>query len=336
LKSTSLLSTLFFILVSGVPDEASKVPDGAGNLLDNLESKLASSETPYFSFLPGGGDIIICEKRGVVTLNGATTRKNILLEAKTPGEYVWAWMSPDRKLLLVLNKKGKLTLAEVETKKITPLEEELPKGFKKCIFAPDGTYFVAIGGMKDSEMVYWQLGEDKKTVKNSGRSSFANRTTLYDGAFSSDGKVLATVSGSGFLILWSRPPLAPSTEGEKLAFNGGLSSIAFSRDDKTVAVGATIEKKITLIAPATGQKIKEIEWKKSDPLSGIKLAFLHHKNILACSEGNQIRLLDTDSGKSLGSVPAGGSVIRLGVSPDGRWLVAGTREKTVVFWRIKD
>ncbi len=53
-----------------------------------------------------------------------------LLESPEPGDYLWAWMSPDGKLLLVLTKKGKLVLVDVGTGKKTPLKEELPRGFK--------------------------------------------------------------------------------------------------------------------------------------------------------------------------------------------------------------
>lgn len=334
MNSGILISTICLVLTSCFPKEPTAL-EGVEGLVEKPESTLVSSETSYFSFSPGG-DIIFCGKEGVVSLNGATRQETLLLEAAVPGEYIWAWMSPDRKLLLVLNRKGKLALAEIDTKKITPLKEELPKAFKKCAFSPDGTYFVAIGGMEDSELVYWEFGGDKKTVKTTGKSTFANGTTLYDGAFSPDGKVFATVTGSGSLVFWSRPPLVRSMEGTRLARNGGLSSLTFSTDGKTVAVAASFEQKITLLAPATGKNIKQIEWKKSDPLSGLRLAFLPNKNILACTDGNNVSFLDTDSGKVLGSVAAGGSVISLAVSPDGRWLVAGTREKTVVTWRLKD
>ncbi|MCX6879172.1 MAG: hypothetical protein NTW21_36010 [Verrucomicrobia bacterium] len=44
---------------------------------------------------------------------------------------------------------------------------------------------------------------------------------------------------------------------------------------------------------------------------------------------DQISFLNADSGKFLGSVPAGADVHRLECSPDGKWPVAGT-EKGIV------
>lgn len=69
----------------------------------------------------------------------------MLLEAPSPGEYPWAWISVDNNLLLVVTRKGKLLIDEVDTKKTTLLKEALPRVFKRCAFSPDGKYFVAIG-----------------------------------------------------------------------------------------------------------------------------------------------------------------------------------------------
>jgi glucose repression regulatory protein TUP1 len=260
----------------------------------------------------------------------------MLLESPAAGDYLWAWMSPDSKLLLVVTRKRRLVIADVATKKTTELKQELPRGFKRCVFSPDGTYFVAIGGMEDSELLYWELDEDKTTVKTSGKSTLADGNTLYDGDFSPDGKVFATVSGSGSVDFWSRPPVRPVREGTSLTRNGGLSGITFSTDGKTIAAAASVEPTITLVAPATGEVVKKLEWKEGHPLSGRKLAFLPRSNVLATADGNQVGFLDTDSGQSIGSVPAGGIVNSLEVSPDGRWLMAGTRKRSVVLWRLKD
>ncbi len=316
--------------------EPSVAQEDVARLLDNSEFTLVSSETPYFSFSPGNGDIIFCGKKGVMSMNGETRHETTLLEAPAPGDYLWAWMSPDSKRLLVVTRKGKLVLADVDTKKTTLLKEELPKGFKRCAFSPDGTYFVAIGGMEDSVLLHWELAEDQTTVRTSGTSTLADGNTLYDGVFSPDGKIFATVSGSGTVDFWSRPPVRPVREGTSLTRNGGLSGIAFSSDGKTIAAAASAEPTITLVAPATGEVVKQIAWKKGHPLSRRKLAFLPRSNVLATADGNQVGFLDTDSGQSIGSVPAGGIVKSLEVSADGRWLVAGTRRKSVVLWRLKD
>lgn len=50
----------------------------------------------------------------------------MLLEAPSPGEYPWAWISVDNNLLLVVTRKGKLLIDEVD-KKTTLLKEALPR-----------------------------------------------------------------------------------------------------------------------------------------------------------------------------------------------------------------
>ena len=336
LNSRKFITTICLGLTAWALAEPSAAQDGVAGLLDNSEFTVISSETSYFSFSPGKCDVIYCGKNGVMSMNPETRQETTLLESPTPGDYLWAWMSPDSKLLLVVTRKGTLVIAGVDTKKTTALKEKLPRGFKRCVFSPDGTYFVAIGGMEDSELFYWKLDENKTTVKTSGESTLADGNTLFDGAFSPDGKIFATVSGSGSVDFWSRAPVRLVREGTSVTRNGGLSGIAFSSDGKTIAVAASAEPTITFVSPATGEVVKQIEWKKGHPLSGRKLAFLHSGNVLATADGNEVGFLDTDSGQSIGSVPAGGIVSSLTVSPDGRWLVAGTREKSVVVWRLKD
>ncbi len=306
------------------------------SILENPDFTLVSSETSRFSFSPANSDIVYCGNKGVMSIDAENRQTNTLLESSEPGEYLWAWMSPNSKLLLALTRKGKLVLVEVGTGKKTPLKEELPKGFKRCAFSPCGTYFVAIGGMEDSELLYWELNPDGDSVKRRGNSTLADCNTLYDCAFSPDGKIFATVSGSGLVDVWSRPPMKPVRDGTSVTRNGGLSGIAFSSDGKSIAVAASFEPVIALVSPTTGEVVKRIDWEKGHPLSGRKLAFLPQSRVVASADGDRISFLDTDSGRSLGSVPAGGVVKYLEFSPDGRSLVAGTRENTLVLWRLKE
>ena len=306
------------------------------SILENPDFTLVTSETSRFSFALASSDIVYCGNKGVMSVDADNRQTNTLLESSEPGEYLWAWMSPDSKLLLVLTRKGKLLLADVGTGKKTALKENLPKGFKRCAFSPCGTYFVAIGGMVDSELLYWQVNADGNSVRRNGSSSLANCNTLYDCAFSPDEKILATVSGSGLVDFWSRPPMKPVRNGTSITRNGGLSGIAFSSDGKSIAVAASFEPIIALVSPITGEVVKRFDWEKGHPLSGRKLAFLPQSRILASADSDRISFLDTDSGRSLGSVPAGGVVKYLEVSPDGRSLVAGTRENTLVQWHLKE
>ncbi len=308
-----------------------------GQLFEGTPPRLISSETPYFSFLGDTSEIMVCGKDGVRAVNPKTGQNRTLLEPSAAEDYLWAWSVPKRKLLLVLTSKKKLILADLETKETTRIKEELPEGFKKCIVAPDGTYFLAVGGMSDSVVRYWSLGDGKALrIRASGTANLEGNATLYDGDFSHDGRVFATASGSGNLDFWSRPPMKPVREGTSITRNGGLSAIAFSSNGKLIAAAASFEPIIALIDPVTGEVVKQIEWKKGHPLSGRKLTFLPRSNVLATADGNQFGLLDTDSGKSIGSVDAGGIVKSLEVSPDGRWLAAGTSRRSVVLWRLKD
>ena len=321
-------------LVALVPVFADGV--GVAGLLESVKPKVISSDTRYFSFCPSDSGIIVCGERGVIGTNPENGRETVLLKAPAAAEYLWAWRSADKKMLLVLNSKGKLVLAEIETGKTIQIKDELPKGFKRCEISPDGSYFLAIGGMEDSVLKYWQLKKDKLGVQFRGTSSLGNCNTLYDGAFSPDGKVFATVSGSGLVDAWSRPPVRAVRRGTLVARNGGLSGLAFSSDGKMLAAAAAWEPFITLLNPANGHVIKKIEIKKGDPLAGRKIAFLKDCNVLVTADGDHVGFLDIDSGQTIGNVSAGDTVRDLKVSPDGRWLAVGTSQKSILLWRIKE
>ena len=340
-RSIAINSKIFITIIClGLTSWALSEPTGAqdsvSNLLENSDFTVISRETSYFSFTPGGFDVIYCGKRGVTSINAETRRETALLESPLPEQYLWAWMSPNKKLLLIVTRKGELVLADVDTKKTSVLLEKVPQGFKRCVFSPDGTYFLAIGGMNDSKLLYWALDDDKATIQTSGESLIADGNTLFDGVFSHDGKMFVTVSGSGSVDFWSRTPVHLMREGTKVTRNGGLSGLAFSDDGNTIAVSASVEPTITLIAAESGDVAGHIEWKKTHPLSSRKLTFLPPSKVLATADGEEVGFLDTGTGQSISRVSAGGTVGSLHVYPDGRWLVAGTRVKSIVAWRLKN
>ncbi len=130
--------------------------------------------------------------------------------------------------------------------------------------------------------------------------------------------------------------MKPVREGTSVTRNGGLGGIAFSSDGKSIAAAASFEPVIALIDPTTGEVVKRIDWERGHPLSKRKLAFLPQSRVVARADGDRISFLDTDSGRSLGSVAAGGNVKSVKCSPDGRSLVAGTRKNSLVLWRLKE
>lgn len=330
----SVLSVGLYILIMTDPVMAQEY---VSQSLKGTPPRLIASESPYFSFLWDTSKIIVCGKDGVRAVNPETGGSRTLLEPSAEEDYLWAWSVPKRNRILVLTGKMELILVDFETNEKTRIKEEVPEGFKKCIVAPDGTYFLAVGGLSDSVVRYWLPGDGKALkIRMSGTANLEGNTTLYDGAFSPDGSMFATASGAGNLDFWSRPPMRPVREGTNITRNGGLSDVAFSSNGKWIATAASFEPIITIVNPATCEVVKQIECNKGHPLLRRKLAFLPMSNVLAITDGNQLGLLNTDTGKSIGSVDAGGIVKSLEVSPDGRWLAAGTSKKTIVLWALKD
>jgi WD40 repeat protein len=170
--------------------------------------------------------------------------------------------------------------------------------------------------------------------------------------FSPDNQFVATGGADGVMRLWKVSTgdkirefnLPPNQAGQTVA----VVSIAFSRDGKLIAAGGD-DNVVHVFDAATGNAVQALTGHKSDVLA---VAFSPDGKLLASAEGNPsdnlsvttgdgdspdfaIHLWDVEKGTEIAQLTGHtNNVNSLAFSPDGKWLVSGSDDRSAVIWDL--
>ncbi|MBU2509966.1 caspase family protein [bacterium] len=169
-------------------------------------------------------------------------------------------------------------------------------------FSPDGSYLASVG--REETIKIWDLKSGKELHTLSGYKSQINAIN-----FSPDSKYLASVCLKG-AKLWDIRTGGEVKNYEKM---GGNTSIAFSPNGRFVATGDWIGI-IRLIDLDTGKVIKYLEG-----LSGQVIGMTDNAGKLTKIHKSHHDQIDS-----------------VAFSPDGRFLVSGSRDQTVKLWDVRE
>ncbi|MGW6374482.1 nSTAND1 domain-containing NTPase [Rhodococcus sp. NPDC055112] len=145
-------------------------------------------------------------------------------------------------------------------------------------------------------------------------------------AFSPDGNHIVSGGSDGTVRLWNartgQPEGVPMT-----ADRGGLSRVAFSHHGRTIAAGGS-DGVVRLWETNTQKPLNTPD--TGDPSAVLDLAFMiDDRRIVSATYDGDVQWWDADKGRP-DSEPArnlaGGTVLCLAVSPDGRWLATCSRD----------
>ena len=197
---------------------------------------------------------------------------------------------------------GKLTWFDTAAGKVIRTHDAHAKWIRKVIASPDGTLVASIADdmacklwdAKTGKIVHELKGHKEKTPNDFN-------SMLYAVAFSADGKLLATGDKVGHVVVWDAqsgkevgtceaPVMYTWDKAQRLHSIGGIRSLAFSPDGKSLAVGGM-------------GKVGNI-----DHLEGKA----------------RVEVFDWKAGKQTAEFPGdkfSGLVNRLAWAPDGSWLV---------------
>jgi WD40 repeat protein len=195
------------------------------------------------------------------------------------------------------------------------------QGVTAMTFTPQGT-LIASGGALDSDdapdlsTAVWNANTWKleKTIPGGGV------------AFSSDGSLLALFAELNPAKILIKNALTGETKLTISAQTAGL--IRFSPDGREIAFSNAGNKELRIWSMETGKEIVTLPGETAIGTGELQaVAFSADGKTLATGpyQGNVIKTWDSRGGGELHSFPGQPAVQGIAVSPDGRWLVAGSQ-----------
>jgi WD40 repeat protein len=201
------------------------------------------------------------------------------------------------------------------------------QGVTAMTFTPQGT-LIASGGALDSDdapdlsTAVWNVNTWKieKTIPGGGV------------AFSPDGSLVADFEELNPAKILIKNVLTGATKLAISAQTAGL--IRFSADGREVVFSNAGNKELQIWSIETGKEIGALPAETAIGSGGIQaVAFSADGRTLAVGpyEGNVIKTWDSRTGGELHAFPGQLAVQGIAVSPDGRWLVAGSQHSTNIW-----
>jgi WD40 repeat protein len=201
------------------------------------------------------------------------------------------------------------------------------QGVTAMTFTPQGT-LIASGGALDSDdapalsTATWNVNTGKIEKKISGGGV----------AFSPDGSLVADFEELNPAKILIRDALTGETKLAISAQSAGL--IRYSADGRELVFSNAGNKELRTWSVETGKEIIALPGETAIGTGGLQaVAFSADGKTLAAGpyEGNVIKTWDSGSGGELHTFPGQLAVQGIAVSPDGRWLVAGSQHGTNIW-----
>ncbi|KAG0056525.1 general transcription repressor [Gryganskiella cystojenkinii] len=210
---------------------------------------------------------------------------------------------------------------------------------RSVCFSPDGKYLAT--GAEDKQIRIWEIA--RKKIRNVLKG---HEQDIYSLDFSRDGKIIVSGSGDQTARVWDMEtgkPLHVLSVGDPTQKDAGVTSVAISPDGRLVAAGS-LDRMVRVWDTHTGKLLEKLEGHKDSVYSvafapdGLTLVSGSLDKTLKSWELN----LGGRSGPN-GQPPRGtickhtfsghkDFVLSVAISPDGKWVVSGSKDRGVQFW----
>ncbi|KAF8973418.1 proteinral transcription repressor [Entomortierella lignicola] len=204
-------------------------------------------------------------------------------------------------------------------------------------FSPDGKYLAT--GAEDKLIRIWEIGRKKIRMILKGHEQ-----DVYSLDFSRDGKIIVSGSGDQTARIWDMENgkcLYVLSVGDADLKDAGVTSVAISPDGRLVAAGS-LDRMVRVWDAHTGALLEKLEGHKDSVYS---VAFAPDgKSLISGSLDRTLKSWELNLSGRSGQNGARGSVCKatfsghkdfvlsVGVSPDGKWVVSGSKDRGVQFW----
>lgn len=226
---------------------------------------------------------------------------------------------------------------------------------RSICFSPDSKYLAT--GAEDRQIRIWDI--EKKRIRHLLQGHMQE---IYSLDFSRDGQFLVSGSGDKTAKIWNIETgtcvfdlkIDDFVMGDTGPIDAGITSVALSPDSRLVAAGS-LDTIVRVWDTATGQQVERLKGHKDSVYSvafspdgqflvsgsldrSIRLWDLGHmKRSLEKNGKDQRSVLSARDGSNTICQTLSGHkdyVLSVAVSPDGQWVVSGSKDRSIQFWNI--
>ncbi|WVQ99814.1 hypothetical protein IAU59_006957 [Kwoniella sp. CBS 9459] len=241
--------------------------------------------------------------------------------------------------------------------RVTTLQDEAANRtgdlyIRSICFSPDGKYLAT--GAEDRQIRIWDIKQ--KRIKHLLQGHMQE---IYSLDFSRDGRFLVSGSGDKSARIWDIEKglcvfdlrIEDFIHNEHGPIDAGITSVALSPDGKLVAAGS-LDTMVRVWNVVTGQQVERLKGHKDSVYS---VAFSPDgKCLVSGSLDRTLRIWDLTGTKREAETLSAGSkdlqknlgtcqstlnghkdyVLSVAISPDGQWVVSGSKDRSIQFWHI--
>ncbi|WVQ81922.1 hypothetical protein IAT38_004049 [Cryptococcus sp. DSM 104549] len=223
---------------------------------------------------------------------------------------------------------------------------------RSICFSPDGKYLAT--GAEDRQIRIWDIKQRRIWHLLQGHMQ-----EIYSLDFSRDGRFLVSGSGDKSARVWDiekgvcvfNLQIEDFIHNEHGPIDAGITSVALSPDGKLVAAGS-LDTMVRVWNVQTGHQVERLKGHKDSVYS---VAFSPDgKCLVSGSLDRTLRIWDlTATKREIEVQPAGSKegaknlgtcqstlnghkdyVLSVAISPDGQWVVSGSKDRSIQFWHI--